>query len=94
MQKEYVTETASLDRSRERYSSAAQASTASDNNAEGFERGRKTMDSMPVKGPRVSAAKRKQRLFAVCFVTASAIAMLGWLTGIGWAALSLLRMLL
>jgi hypothetical protein len=52
------------------------------------------MDSMPVEEPRVSAAKRKQRLFTVSFVIASAVAMLGWLTGIGWAALSLLRMLL
>ena len=74
--------------------SVAEASTAPDNNAEGLNGGRKTMDSMPVEEPRVSAAKRKQRLFTVCFVIASAVAMLGWLTGIGWATLSLLRMLL
>jgi hypothetical protein len=36
----------------------------------------------------VSTATLKQRLFTICFLTASAIAMLGWLAALGWAAVA------
>jgi hypothetical protein len=52
------------------------------------------MDSRPIETPRISPPKWKQRLFTVGFLTASVVAMLGWMTGIAWAALSLLKVLL
>jgi hypothetical protein len=47
-------------------------------------------ESMPIEAPTASTAR--DLLVAVCFLTAIAAAMLGWLAGIGWAALSLLML--
>jgi hypothetical protein len=89
MQRGYVTEIATLD-SRERYRSGGTDRTGQCGRPNGAEK----LECMPLEGPRVSGTKRRQRLFTICFVAASFVAMLGWLTGIGWAAISLLRMFL
>ena len=39
----------------------------------------------------VSTATLKQRLFTICYLTASAVAMLGWLAALGWAAVAVMR---
>jgi hypothetical protein len=49
---------------------------------------------MPIDAPKFSTATRRQRLFTAFFLTAVAIAMLSWLTGIGWAMVSLVRLVL
>ena len=54
----------------------------------------RTMDSRAIEAPGISPPKWRQRLFAAGFLTASVVAMLGWMTGIAWAALSLLKVLL
>jgi hypothetical protein len=52
------------------------------------------MDSMPIEAPKISKATWGQRFFTVCFLTASAVAMLGWSAGIIWVAYSLLGLIL
>ena len=49
------------------------------------------LECMPIEVPRAQHTAR-ELLVAVCFLTAIAVAMLGWLAGIGWAALSLLML--
>jgi hypothetical protein len=49
---------------------------------------------MPIEPPKFSTATWKQWLFAVCFLTASGVAMLGWLAGLSWLAFSLVRLAL
>jgi len=40
-----------------------------------------------------SMRNRKRRILAVGFLTACAIAMFGWLTGLGWAIVSVVKWL-
>ena len=45
---------------------------------------------MPVfEAPMANAALWKQRLFSVCYLTAVALAMVGWLVALGWAGVAL-----
>jgi len=43
--------------------------------------------------PAVGVSRWKRRVFRVGFLTACVIAMFGWLTGLGWAAISVLSWL-
>jgi hypothetical protein len=45
-------------------------------------------ESMPINAPTVSTGTWKQQLFTICFLTAGAVAMLGWLAALGWAAMA------
>lgn len=45
-------------------------------------------ESMPIEAPTVSTDTWKQQLFTICFLTAGAVAMLGWLAALGWAAMA------
>jgi hypothetical protein len=46
---------------------------------------------MPIEAAAVSTATLKQRLFTICYLTAIAVAMLGWLATLGWAAIAVAR---
>jgi len=39
--------------------------------------------------PMASAAAWKQRLFAICYLTAVVVTTIGWLVALGWAGLAL-----
>jgi hypothetical protein len=52
------------------------------------------MSGMPIDAPKIITATWRQRLFTVCFLTASAVTMLGWLAGTIWVAYSLLSLIL
>jgi hypothetical protein len=64
-------------------------SFASNINAASF-CGAERLDSMPIEARRASTAR--ELLVAVCFLTAIGVAMLGWLAGFAWAAVSLLML--
>jgi hypothetical protein len=52
----------------------------------------KTMHShteiMPIEAAAVSTTTLKQRLSTICYLTAIAVAMLGWVTALGWTAVA------
>jgi hypothetical protein len=48
---------------------------------------------MTIESPRLRKATWRHLLLVVCFFTATTVAMLGWLTGIGWAGVALVRWL-
>jgi hypothetical protein len=43
---------------------------------------------MPIEAAAVSTTTLKQRLSTICFLTAIAFAMLGWVTALGWTAVA------
>jgi len=43
----------------------------------------------PVEAPAANAATRKKRLFTVCFLTITAITVIGWWAALGWVAIAL-----
>jgi hypothetical protein len=45
------------------------------------------------KAPAVSGAAFKQRLSSICFLTAIVVAMVGWLSAFGWAAVAVAKWL-
>jgi hypothetical protein len=53
-------------------------------------------EAMPVAGANSAGAstwKQQRRAFTVGFVAACAVAMFGWLTGLGWATISVVHWL-
>jgi len=49
---------------------------------------------MPTNAAVVSRATMKDRLFKVCYLTATAVAMLGWLSAFGWVTVAVAKWLL
>ena len=56
------------------------------------------MHSHPeIRSPKATAASRatlKQRVLVACYLTAAAVAMLGWLSAFSWAAAEVAKLLL
>jgi hypothetical protein len=48
---------------------------------------------MPNNAAVVSTATFKQRLSSICFLTAITVAMVGWLSAFGWAAVAVAKWL-
>jgi hypothetical protein len=46
---------------------------------------------IPIEAAAVDTATLKQRLSTICYLTAIAVVMLGWLAALGWAAVSVAR---
>jgi hypothetical protein len=51
------------------------------------------VDVGPVEAAALGKAPLKQRLSMVCYLMAIAVAMLGWLTAFGWAAVEVVKWL-
>jgi hypothetical protein len=51
-------------------------------------------ENMPIEATAVSRAPVKDRLFTVCYLTATAVAMLGWLSAFGWVTVAVAKWLL
>ena len=47
----------------------------------------------PFEATAVSRATLKQRVSLACYLTATAVAMLGWLSAFGWAAATVAKLL-
>ncbi len=50
--------------------------------------------NMPVEATATGRSTMKDRLFMVCYLTATAVAMLGWLSAFGWATFAAAKWLL
>jgi hypothetical protein len=53
-----------------------------------------TKNPTPVEAAAASRATIKQRVLAACYLTAAAVAMLGWLSAFSWAAAEVAKLLL
>lgn len=50
-------------------------------------------ETLPIANTPISTRRWKEKLFRSTFLTAFVAAMIGWLVGLGWAAISLLNWL-
>jgi hypothetical protein len=49
-------------------------------------------ETVPIAVTSAGTSGQKPRLFRIAYLGASAVAMIGWMIGLTWAALSLLRL--
>jgi hypothetical protein len=52
------------------------------------------METLPMEAAAIMTITVKDRLFTVCYLTATAVAMLGWLSAFGWATVVVAKWLL
>ena len=51
-------------------------------------------ETLPMEATAIMKITVKDRLFTVCYLTATAVAMLGWLSAFGWATVVVAKWLL
>ena len=51
-------------------------------------------ETMPMEALSAKRATMKDRLFTVCYLTATAVAMVGWLSAFGWVTVAVAKWLL
>jgi hypothetical protein len=51
-------------------------------------------ETMPMEATAITRATMKDRLFTACYLTATAVAMLGWLSAFGWVTVAVAKWLL
>jgi hypothetical protein len=51
-------------------------------------------ENMPIEGTAITRATMKDQLFTACYLTATAVAMIGWLSAFGWATVAVAKWLL
>ena len=51
-------------------------------------------ETIPMEATAITRAAMKDRLFTACYLTATAVAMIGWLSAFGWATVAVAKWLL
>jgi hypothetical protein len=51
-------------------------------------------ENMPIEATAIRRATMKDRLFTACYLAATAVAMIGWLSAFGWVTVAVAKWLL